>query len=77
MQRAHILVEAKPPFAKEVERRIRLLADIISADSLLGPYDLMVVVERDNLDELGEFIKALQDVPGVDRTTTCLSVKLI
>ena len=79
VQRAHILVETKPGFAKKAERGISQLPTkgIISVKSLLGPYDIMVVAEKKNLEELGELIAEVQKVEGVDRTTTCLSVRMI
>ena len=76
VRRAHILVEAKPLSAKEVEQGISSLPDIISAESLLGPYDAVVVVERPSFEELQAFIAQVQQVEGVERTTTCLSVNL-
>ena len=46
-------------------------------DTVTGPYDVIVLVEADDLDQLGRAImNEVAAVPGVQRTTTCLSVNL-
>ena len=46
-------------------------------DTVTGPYDVIVQLEADDLDRLGNAITdAVQKVTGVQRTTTCLAVKL-
>ena len=42
-----------------------------------GPFDVIVRLEADDLDKLGNAITdGIQHVEGVQRTTTCLAVKL-
>ena len=52
-------------------------AKILSVDTVTGPFDVIVQLEADDLDKLGSCITdGLQRVEGVQRTTTCLAVKL-
>jgi DNA-binding Lrp family transcriptional regulator len=50
---------------------------VITVDAVTGPYDVIVQLEADDLDRLGNAItQAIQQVGGVQRTTTCLAVRL-
>ncbi|MCH8284669.1 MAG: Lrp/AsnC ligand binding domain-containing protein, partial [Chloroflexi bacterium] len=52
-------------------------AKVISVDTVTGPFDVIVQLEADDLDKLGNCITdGIQRVEGVQRTTTCLAVKL-
>jgi DNA-binding Lrp family transcriptional regulator len=52
-------------------------ARVVAVDTVTGPYDVIVQLEADDLDLLGKCItEEIQQVPGVQRTTTCLSVQL-
>ena len=52
-------------------------ARVAVVDTVTGPYDVIVQLEADDLDRLGNAItEAVQKVSGVQRTTTCLAVRL-
>jgi len=52
-------------------------ARVTAVDTVTGPYDVIVQMEADDLDKLGSAItEGLQRIQGVQRTTTCLAVKL-
>ena len=52
-------------------------ARVAVVDTVTGPYDVIVQLEADDLDRLGNAItEAVQKVAGVQRTTTCLAVRL-
>ena len=52
-------------------------ANVVSVDAVTGPFDVIALLESDDLDKLGRAITdAIQQVSGVQRTTTCLVVKL-
>ncbi|HXG36651.1 MAG TPA: Lrp/AsnC ligand binding domain-containing protein [Dehalococcoidia bacterium] len=79
--RAYVLIEAAVGKAKAVGEEVKKLnfkdAKVISVDAVTGPYDVIALVEADDLDKLGESITSgIQQVEGVQRTTTCLVVKL-
>ena len=49
----------------------------MSVDAVTGPFDVIAQLESDDLDKLGRAITdAIQQVDGVQRTTTCLVVRL-
>ena len=52
-------------------------ARVVAVDTVTGPFDVIVQLEADDLDKLGNAITdGLQRAEGVQRTTTCLAVKL-
>lgn len=67
---------------QELERVKENLPDgatgkVLSSDTVTGPYDAIVEVEADGVDDLGTFVTdVIQKVDGVLRTTTCLATKL-
>ena len=79
--RGYILIEAEVGKAKSVGETVRKLihadAKVISVDTVTGPFDVVVQLEADDLDKLGNCITdGIQRVEGVQRTTTCLAVRL-
>jgi len=79
--RGYVLIEAEVGRAKGVGEAVLALkhddARVTSVDTVTGPYDVIVQMEADDLDKLGNAITAgIQRIEGVQRTTTCLAVKL-
>ncbi len=79
--RGYVLIEAEVGKAKSVGELATKLrhadAKVISVDTVTGPFDVIVQLEADDLDRLGNCITdGLQRLEGVQRTTTCLAVKL-
>jgi DNA-binding Lrp family transcriptional regulator len=79
--RGYVLIETEVGKAKSVGEAVLKLdhsdASVLSVDTVTGPYDVIVQLEADDLDKLGNCITdGVQRVTGVQRTTTCLAVKL-
>ena len=79
--RGYVLIEAEVGEAKAVSDVLRKLthaeAKINAVDTVTGPYDVICQLEAGDLNKLGRCItEGIQTVPGVKRTTTCLSVML-
>ncbi|PFG73918.1 Lrp/AsnC ligand binding domain-containing protein [Tepidiforma thermophila] len=79
--RGYILIETEVGKAKSVSAAIQNFsypgARLINVDTVTGPFDVIAQVEADDLDSLGNAItEAIQKVNGVQRTTTCLAVRL-
>jgi DNA-binding Lrp family transcriptional regulator len=79
--RGYVLIEAEVGHTKGVGEAVLALklttARIASVDTVTGPYDVIVQMEADDLDKLGNAITdGIQSIPGVQRTTTCLAVRL-
>jgi len=81
MTRAYVLIESAVGKAKGVAEGLRQLqfpdAQVISVDAVTGPFDVIALLESDDLDKVGRAITdAIQQVDGVKRTTTCLVIHL-
>jgi DNA-binding Lrp family transcriptional regulator len=76
----YVLIEAEVGRARAISEAIAKIsspdARIVAVDTVTGPYDVIVQLEADDLDRLGRCITdVLQNVEGVERTTTCLAVR--
>ena len=81
MTRAYILIESAVGKAKIVAEGVQALtfpdAQVVSVDAVTGPFDVIALLESDDLDKVGRAITdGIQQVDGVQRTTTCLVVRL-
>jgi DNA-binding Lrp family transcriptional regulator len=79
--RGYVLIEAEVGKAKSVAEAVARLnrndAQIVSVDTVTGPFDVIAQLEAQDLDNLGNCITdGIQQVEGVQRTTTCLAVRL-
>ncbi len=79
--RGYVLVETEVGRTQAVGDAIRHLepatARVTAVDTVTGPFDVIVQLEADDLDDLGKAItESVQSLDGVQRTTTCLSVNL-
>ena len=79
--RGYVLIEAEVGHSKGVGEAVLALrhseAKVASVDTVTGPYDVIVQMEADDLDKLGRAItEGIQNLEGVQRTTTCLAVRL-
>ena len=79
--RAYVLIEASVGKSRGVYEGVRDLhlaqAGITSVDVVTGPFDVIALLEADDLDRLGQAVAdGIQKVDGVQRTTTCLLLQL-
>ena len=70
-----VMIEVEGRDCKEVAAAVGLLEGVRSADASTGPYDVIAVVEGENLNDIGELvIEKIQPIAGISRTVTCLSI---
>ena len=73
--KAFILIETVAGRNKETVNELKQLEGIKSADNVAGPYDIIVLVERETLDDIGDLvINKINSIPAVSRTVTCLVI---
>jgi DNA-binding Lrp family transcriptional regulator len=74
---AYILIQTEVGRARDVAAAISQLTGVARVDAVTGPYDVIVLTEAGNVDELGKMIVSqVQLVPGITRTLTCSVVHL-
>jgi len=74
--KAFILIETAVGKNKEVVSLLGKLEGVNSVDTVTGPYDIIVVVEGESLNEIGDLITGkIHPIPGINRTVTCLAIR--
>ena len=74
---AFVLVTTTVGKAKEVLKRLIKIDGVKSVDVVLGPYDIIAMVEGDSLESIGKLITGhFHKVEGVERTTTCQTIRV-
>ncbi len=78
---SYVLIETDVGTAKQVAIELRQRAQsggsVKSVEMVTGPFDVICLVEAPDLEQLGNCITdSIQTVPGVKRTTTCLTIQV-
>ena len=75
--KAFILIMSEIGKTKDVVSALGKVEGVKSVDAVIGPYDIIATVEAKDLEGIGNLVtKKFHPIPGVSRTTTCLSVLL-
>jgi len=75
--RAFVLIEVAVGKTKEVVTALQKVEGVKSVEAVTGPYDVIAVVEKPDVNAVGNLVtKNIHSVGGIARTVTCLSVQL-
>ena len=67
-----MLIQTDVGRAEVVAKQLALLAGVLSAEYVTGPYDVVVRICADRMDELRDsVVPNVQQVAGITRTLTC------
>ena len=73
--KAYVLIETAIGKTRDVASALDGLEGVMSVDLVTGPYDLIVVIEADNLGSIGDMVTGnVHTIGGIQRTVTCLTV---
>lgn len=73
--KAYILINIRIGEVRQAVRQLRQVEGVIEAYMIFGPYDAVAVMEADDINSLGNILAtAIQPIPGVLETLTCLCV---
>jgi DNA-binding Lrp family transcriptional regulator len=77
MLRPYVLIQTETGRATDVAGAVRGESGVISIETVTGPYDVIVLVEAEDIDAVGQLVlTAIQSVEGIVRTLTCPVVNL-
>ncbi|GAA3391010.1 Lrp/AsnC family transcriptional regulator [Cryptosporangium minutisporangium] len=77
MVQAYILIQTEVGKARDVAATVSDLPGVVQVDAVTGPYDVIVLTQAENVDELGSLVVSkVQSVTGITRTLTCSVVHL-
>jgi DNA-binding Lrp family transcriptional regulator len=77
MPRAYVLINVKTQHrVKETLVALREKRGVKSADAIFGPYDVIAVIEGQDLEDLSStVIDDLYDLGHIKNSTTCIAVE--
>ncbi len=71
MAQAYILIQTEVGKATTIAERIRQLPGVITADDVVGPYDVVVRIDGNGDPGSSPALTGIQQVAGITRTLTC------
>jgi hypothetical protein len=72
MARAYVLIKTRVGETGTVREKLAQNANIKTADIIIGPYDVVALVEADDLNAIGTVVmRFVHEVGGVENTITC------
>lgn len=72
MTKAYILIKTQVGRTDLVQAALRHLPGVQAADMVIGPYDVIAVVQGADLDAIGKLVlNEIHGVSGVESTLTC------
>jgi len=75
MTRCFVLVETAVGKQVEVKDYLKKLKGVDTVDTVTGPYDVIVVADAKNLNDIGDLVvNKVHEMPQITRTVTCLSI---
>ena len=72
MLKAYVLIRTEAGGGSKVRSEIGSITGVRLAQSVTGPYDLIVHAEVADMDALGQMLSDIQLIPGLNRTLTCI-----
>lgn len=73
MYKAYIMVVTKPEDTKRVYKSLGQMEKISEANEVMGPYDIVVEVEVDDLAKIPPLLNELHQVPGIEHTVSLVA----
>ncbi len=75
--KAYVLIETAVGKTSDVLAALKEVSGVREADAVTGEYDIVAVVEADNLNGIGGLVTGnIHAIGGIQRTTTYLSVSM-
>jgi DNA-binding Lrp family transcriptional regulator len=75
--KAYVLIQTEVGRSAQVSAQVARLEGVVSTADVTGPYDVIVQVEADTIDDLGKMVVSrMQLTDGITRTLTCPIVNL-
>jgi len=70
--RAYVLIKTRVGETSAVRDKLARNENIRAADVIIGPYDILALVEADDLNSIGTVVmRFVHEVGGVENTITC------
>ena len=75
--KAYLLIETGVGASKEMLNKIAQFDGVKSADRVTGPYDIIAIVEREDLSDLASLVtEEIGSIDGIRRNVTCVALNI-
>ena len=72
MAKAYVLIKTRVGETSVVRDDLARNASILTADVIIGPYDIVALVEAEDLNAIGTVVmRFVHELAGVENTITC------
>lgn len=68
-----ILIKTEVGKAFRASEDLRQVKGIVNVHVVTGPYDIIAIADSEHI-SLGSLVASIHNIPGVQRTETCLTV---
>jgi len=73
--KAFVLIETVVGKNKDVIDALKQLSGVKSVDTVTGPYDVITIIEKGTLNNIGDLVTTkIHPIVGISRTVTCLAL---
>jgi hypothetical protein len=74
---AFLFLNTQPRNLEEVQNKLQSIPQVLSSDTVFGPYDVIVAVKASNKEDLKQLISKIQEkVPHIQGTVTAIVASL-
>ncbi len=74
---AYVLINTTIGKTGDVTKEISKIKGVVKAQSITGQYDIIAIIEANNMNDLGKIVaNEIQNVSGVIGTITCPTIDL-
>jgi DNA-binding Lrp family transcriptional regulator len=76
MARVYMLVNVLPGKDRDIRNTLRGINGVVNADVVTGQYDIVAVLEAEDINEIfTRILKKVRKIKGISRTETFISVE--
>jgi DNA-binding Lrp family transcriptional regulator len=73
--KAFVFIETEVGKTRDVVNALQKLKGVNSVDTVTGPYDIIVILQGDSLNDIGNLVTGkIHPISGISRTVTCLAI---
>jgi DNA-binding Lrp family transcriptional regulator len=69
---AFVFLNTQPKNLDNVQKSLLTLSEVLSADTVFGPYDVICSVKAKSQEDLERTVSRIQKIPGVERSMTSI-----
>ena len=73
--KAYVLLETEAALTQEAVEEVRRVGGVKTAESVTGPYDIIVTVEVATIDDIASVLRQIRSASGITKTTTLIRLR--